>query len=103
MSASSTGWNQETKARLTEKLALNMNDLASLTRQILRGSRSNELLEKSAKNFASQELAIENSSTTLKRMGLLVSHLQFQAEAAERSLQLLENVQDHLTTIQRRL
>jgi len=103
MTTSSTGWNQETKARLTEKLALNMNDLASLTRQILRGSRSNELLEKSAKNFASQELNIENSSTTLKRMGLLVSHLQFQAEAAERSLLLLENVQDHLTTIQRRL
>jgi len=80
-----------------------MNDLASLTRQILRGSKSNELLEKAAKNFAGQDVVIENSSTTLKRMGLLVSHLQFQAESAERSLLQLDNVQDHLRTIQRRL
>jgi len=38
-----SGWNQETKGRLTEKVAVNMNDLASLTRQIIRGSKSNEV------------------------------------------------------------
>ena len=41
-----SGWNQETKSRLTEKVAVNMNDLASLTRQIMRGSKSNEVSRK---------------------------------------------------------
>jgi len=41
--AGASGWNQEIKGRLTEKVAVNMNDLASLTRQILRGSKSNEV------------------------------------------------------------
>ena len=45
MATSSNGWNQETKGRLTEKVALNMNDLASLTRQVVRGSKSNEVNE----------------------------------------------------------
>ena len=38
-----SGWNQETKGRLSEKVAVNVNDLASLTRQIMRGSKSNEV------------------------------------------------------------
>lgn len=98
---SSTGWNQETKTGLTQKVTANMSDVASLTRQILRGSRSSEMLEKAAKNFAYQEAAIESSSTTIKRMGLLVSHLQFQAEAIERSVQVTDDLQDQLKTIQR--
>ena len=78
-----------------------MNDVASLSRQIIRGSKSQELLEKAAKNFVYQENAIENSSTTLKRLGLLVSHLQFQAHAIERNVVLMEDVHDQLKTIHR--
>ena len=37
------GWNQETKARLSEKVAINMNDLASLTKHVLRGSKSSDV------------------------------------------------------------
>ena len=37
------GWNQETKTRLSDKVASNMNDVASLTRQVLRGSKTNEV------------------------------------------------------------
>jgi len=39
------GWNQETKARLSEKVAVNMNDLASLTKHVLRGSKSSDVSE----------------------------------------------------------
>lgn len=99
--SSASGWNHETKARLSDKVAINMNDVSSLSRQITRGSKAQELLEKAAKNFAYQESAIENSSTTLKRLGLLVSHLQFQAHAIERNVMLIDDVQDQLKTIQR--
>ena len=40
------GWNQETKARLSEKVAVNMNDLASLTKHVLRGSKSSDVSER---------------------------------------------------------
>ncbi|XP_064630972.1 BLOC-1-related complex subunit 7-like [Lineus longissimus] len=95
------GWNQETKSRLSEKIYVNVNDIASLTRQLIRGSKSNELLAQAAKNFAFQETAINNSSETVKRMGLITSQLLFQAEAIERSMALMDDVQDQLKTIQR--
>ena len=95
----SSGWNSETKSKLSDKIAVNMNDVASLTRQLLRGSKSSELLEKSAKNFAYQEGAVENSLVNLKKMGLLASHLQFQAEAIERNVMKMDDVQDQLRTI----
>ncbi|ELU17871.1 hypothetical protein CAPTEDRAFT_186337 [Capitella teleta] len=98
----SSRWNQETKMRLSEKVASNMNDVASLSRQIIRNSRSNELLEKAAKNFAYQETAVDNSLTTLKRLGLLASHLQFQAEAIERNVVQIDDIQDQLKTLRRR-
>ena len=44
MTGRSSNWNQETKARLSDKVVQNMNDVASLTRQILRGSKSSEVL-----------------------------------------------------------
>ena len=44
MTGGSSNWNQETKARLSDKVAQNMNDVAPLTRQILRGSKSSEVL-----------------------------------------------------------
>ncbi len=96
-----SNWNQETKARLSDKVAQNMNDVASLTRQIIRGSKSSELLDKASKNFAHQESSIEGSSITLKKMGLLASHLQFQADAIEKGVVLMDDVQDQLKTIQK--
>jgi len=43
MRMAAAGWNQETKARLSEKVAVNMNDLASLTKHVLRGSKSSDV------------------------------------------------------------
>ena len=47
----SNHWNQETKARLSEKISANINDLASLTRQITKGSKSNEVCTHLVKKF----------------------------------------------------
>ncbi|KAK0040803.1 Retrovirus-related Pol polyprotein from transposon 17.6 [Biomphalaria pfeifferi] len=38
----SNNWNQETKIRLNEKVTSNINDIGSLARQVIRGSKSNE-------------------------------------------------------------
>ncbi|XP_070540333.1 BLOC-1-related complex subunit 7-like [Ptychodera flava] len=87
--------------RLLPKIQENINDSGSLVRQIIRGSKSNELLSQATKNFASSENTIEASEANIKKMGILVSHLQFQAEAIERSVGEMETLQDQLTTLQR--
>ncbi|KAH9520328.1 BLOC-1- complex subunit 7 [Bulinus truncatus] len=95
----SNNWNQETKIRLNEKVNSNVNDIGSLSRQVIRGSKSNEFLAQAAKNFASQESYIQNSYETMKKMALLRSQLEFQHSAIERSLKSLDEVQDQVSSI----
>ncbi|GFO06540.1 Bloc-1-related complex subunit 7 [Plakobranchus ocellatus] len=71
-------WNQETKARLNDKITSNVNDVGSLLRQIIRGSKSPDFLAQAAKNFASQESYIHNSHETMRKMDLIRSQLEFQ-------------------------
>lgn len=97
----SAKWNSETKARLSEKVVNNMNDISTLTKHIIRSSKSNEMLEKSAKNFASHENLIDNCSSNLKKMALIVSQLQFQADSIERNVLLMDDLQDQLKSIQK--
>ncbi|KAL4232286.1 BLOC-1-related complex subunit 7 [Mactra antiquata] len=77
-------WNQETKAKLNEKVTANVNDIGSLIRHVIRASKSPELLAQAAKNFASQESVIQSSSETLKKMNLVRAQYQYQQSAIER-------------------
>lgn len=54
-----------------------------------------------ARNFALQEYALENSESNLKRMSLLTTHLQFQLQAIQKSSEDIETVKDQLAHIQR--
>ncbi|XP_005102153.1 BLOC-1-related complex subunit 7 [Aplysia californica] len=97
--SASSNWNQETKARLNEKITANVNDLGSLARQVIRGSKSNEFLAQAAKNFASQESYVHNSHETMRKMDLMRSQLEFQQSAIARSLSYLDEIQDQITSI----
>ncbi|XP_038064721.1 BLOC-1-related complex subunit 7-like [Patiria miniata] len=87
--------------RLPIKLQENVADLGGLAKQILRGSKSNEHLMQAARNLATHEANVDNSAHNLKKMSLMVSQLQFQAEAIERSLEVMDTLQDQLQTLQR--
>ncbi|XP_072013106.1 BLOC-1-related complex subunit 7-like isoform X2 [Amphiura filiformis] len=87
--------------RLPLKIQENVTDVGALAKQIIRGSKSNELMVQAAKSFAAQEHFIQNSHSNLKKMTALTSHLQFQAEAIERSVEVTNNLQDQLSTLQR--
>ncbi|XP_019636159.1 PREDICTED: BLOC-1-related complex subunit 7-like [Branchiostoma belcheri] len=89
------------KTKISDKIIGNINDTGSLCRQLLRGSRSSEVLTQAATNFASQEKALENSDQNLKKMSIIAAHLQFQADAIERSVEVTDTLQDQLKTIQR--
>ncbi|XP_078711376.1 BLOC-1-related complex subunit 7 isoform X1 [Lampetra fluviatilis] len=67
------------KSLLGEKVASGTADLVSLSRQILKGSRSAELLGQAARNMAAQEDALLRSEDNMKKMQIITSHLQYQS------------------------
>ncbi|XP_076652377.1 BLOC-1 related complex subunit 7 isoform X2 [Halictus rubicundus] len=91
----------ESKMRLADRVQVNVNNIASLARQIQRGSKSSDILMHSAKNFAQQEHGLENAETNLKKLTLIVTHLQFQMESLGRSSVILEDVTEQVRAMQR--
>ncbi|XP_049880269.1 uncharacterized protein LOC126376745 [Pectinophora gossypiella] len=91
----------ESKQRLAERVQVNMNNISSLTRQIQRGSKSNELLSKAAREFASMENQMENSEEHLKKMQLIAVHMGYQFENIHKSAQMLTNINEQVCSMQR--
>ena len=54
--------------RLSSFFQTNVNNIGSLAKQILKGSKSNEMLGHSAKNFCQTEGTMESSFNHLQRM-----------------------------------
>ncbi|KAK6629183.1 hypothetical protein RUM43_003000 [Polyplax serrata] len=104
VSASSTSAKNlfvESKLRLSDRVQVNVNNIAKIARQIQRGSKANENLIAAAKNFALQEAAIENSETNLKKLQLLTTHLNAQVESVQNSSSKVELVLEQVRSMQR--
>lgn len=91
----------DSKNRLADRVQVNVNNIASLARQVVRGSKSNEILMHSARNFALQEHAIDNSEANLKKFQLLCVHLGYQHDSLIRSAQQIEEVKEQVRGMQR--
>lgn len=91
----------ESKQRLAERVQVNMNNIASLARQIQRGSKSNELLSKAARDMASTEHQMENSEENLKKMQLIAVHIGYQYENIHKSAQMLTDINEQIASMQR--
>ncbi|XP_054724643.1 BLOC-1-related complex subunit 7-like [Uloborus diversus] len=89
----------ESKARLSDRIQVNVNSTGSLAKQIVRGSKSNEILMHTARNFALQEYAVDNSETNLKRMQLLTSHLNLLLDNIQKSVMHIQEVKEQLHQI----
>ncbi|KAB7498846.1 Ubiquitin-related modifier 1-like protein [Armadillidium nasatum] len=84
----------DSKLRLAERVQVNINNIGSVCRQVLRGSRSADLLSHSARNLALQEHAIKNTEENLQRLNILATHLSYQCEAISKSANSLEDVKE---------
>lgn len=113
----------ESKRRLADRVTGNVNSAASVARQIVRGSRSNEVSKKNnsinqtidlnvllfrlqlllhaAKNFAQQESTIENSYQNLKKMELLRQHMGYQCESIVENSKKLEYLKEQVEAMER--
>lgn len=91
----------DSKNRLADRVQVNVNNIASLARQVVRGSKSSEILMHSARNFAMNEHAIENSESNLKKLQLFNIHIGNQLDSMLRSAQQMEEVKEQVRAMQR--
>lgn len=91
----------DSKMRLADRVQVNVNNIASLARQIVRGSKSNEILMHSARNFAIQEHAIRESEANLKKLQSVCVHLGYQHDSILQSCQKIEEVKEQVRAMQR--
>ncbi|CAK9814848.1 BLOC-1-related complex subunit 7 [Anthophora quadrimaculata] len=91
----------ESKMRLADRVQVNVNNIASLARQIQRGSKSSEILVHAAKNFAQQEHGLETMEANLKKICLVTTHLEYQMESINLSSVILEEVTEQVRAMQR--
>ncbi|NXC44676.1 BORC7 protein, partial [Penelope pileata] len=85
------------KGLLTEKVTSCGTDVIALTKQVLKGSRSAELLGQAARNMVLQEDAILHSEDSLRKMAIITTHLQYQQEAIQKNVEQSSNLRDQLS------
>ncbi|KAJ1519618.1 hypothetical protein ONE63_004892 [Megalurothrips usitatus] len=91
----------ESKLRLADRVQVNVNNIASVARQINRGSKSSETLFHTAKNMALQEHAIDNTEENLKKLQQTLLQLNQQQELIQRNAMLLDEVKEQVRAMQR--
>ncbi|XP_078269497.1 BLOC-1-related complex subunit 7 [Rhinoraja longicauda] len=87
---------QSVKGLLSDKVSVCTTDVIALTKQILKGSHSSELLGQAARNMVMQEDSILHSEDSLRKMSIITTHLQYQQEAIQKNVELSTNLQDQL-------
>lgn len=91
----------DSKRRLGERVHVNVNNMASVCRQVLRGSQSADLLTKAARGMALQDPALESTQDSIQKLQVLVAHLSYQEEAIEKSAAALPEVREQVRAMQR--
>ena len=92
---------QDSKRRLSERVQVNVNNIGSVTRQIMRGSKSQEMLMQTAKNFSQAESTMENTFNNLQKMQVLMAQLNQSQISIENSVSKLPEVQEQIRDMQR--
>ncbi|XP_042193046.1 BLOC-1-related complex subunit 7 [Callorhinchus milii] len=89
-------YGQSVKGLLSDKVSTCTTDVIALTRQILKGSRSCELLGQAARNMVLQEDAILHAEDSVRKMAIITTHLQYQQEAIQKNVEHSSNLQAQL-------
>lgn len=70
----------------------NINSIGSLTRQIQRGSKSQDILQQTVKNFSSCEGPSQNTDSNLEKLQVMVAQLQNQQQTVQLSCNKISQV-----------
>ncbi|CRK99627.1 CLUMA_CG012939, isoform A [Clunio marinus] len=91
----------ESKRRLSDRVAVNVNNCASVARQIVRGSKSHDILMQAAKGLAQQESSLERSASNLNKIQLIQQQLRYQHEAVKDGAEKLSDLREQVDSMQR--
>ena len=92
---------QDSKRRLSERVQVNVNNLGSIVHQVQRGSKSNEMIQQSAKHFCQTESTMENSFNNLQKMQVLLAQMSHQQQTVKASIHQVEDVHEQIRDMQR--
>ncbi|XP_068695073.1 BLOC-1-related complex subunit 7-like isoform X5 [Montipora foliosa] len=88
--------NMEFRERLLEKVHINVTETGRLAQQLLKSSRSHEILAQTTKQFVNQERALLNSHECLKESTKIIMHIM------EPHLQVVSKINEQLDPVWRR-
>ncbi|XP_023332968.1 uncharacterized protein LOC111704840 [Eurytemora carolleeae] len=92
---------QDSKQKLSERVQANITSVGSLVRQLQKGSRSNDILGQTVRNFSAAEVSINNTSQQLDRISVLTAQLGEQQERVQISTDKISQVREQVLDMQR--
>ena len=91
----------ESKRRLAERVQVNINNVGSITRQMQRGSKSNEMLQTTARNFCQTESTMDNTLRNLQRLQVVSAQTAYQQNEMAKGLEMVAHVNEQINDMQR--
>ena len=91
----------ESKRRLAERVQVNINNVGSITRQMQRGSKSNEMLQATARNFCQTESTMDNTLCNLQKLQVVSAQTAYQQNEVAKGLEMAAHVNEQINDMQR--
>ncbi|EDW48715.1 uncharacterized protein LOC6610086 [Drosophila sechellia] len=91
----------ESKKRLCARVGENANNLGSVARQVIRGSKSNEIMHQTLKNFTQVDVVSDYSHQNLQKMTLILQHVGYQYDVMQDSVNHLDYLKEQVTAMER--
>lgn len=91
----------DSKSKFAGRVKSNIQNVASVAREIQRGSRSNEILSQCVRNFVSLDQSLGSTDKNIKKLDLIKNHLGQQQDFIIQNCQLLEGLKEQVQAMQR--
>ncbi|XP_030554137.1 uncharacterized protein LOC115757843 isoform X2 [Drosophila novamexicana] len=86
----------DSKKRLCARVGVNVNNLGSVARQVVRGSKTNEIMHQTLKNFTQVDVVSDYSNQNLQKMTLILQHVGYQYDVMEDSVNHLDYLKEQI-------
>ncbi|XP_065175956.1 uncharacterized protein LOC135805785 isoform X2 [Sycon ciliatum] len=86
------GYSRETKERLTNAVEQEINEVGKLVKHLCKSSGTSEVLMRCAREFAGNDMGLQDTHENLKQMLTMVSQMHEQADTVSRSAQGVLNI-----------
>lgn len=90
----------DSKSRINQRVQFTVQGLGSLCKNMVKSSKSSEILMQSAKHFSQQESHLESADLNLRKMQVLITHLGYQLESIDSNAKTFQDVREQFQSVQ---